>query len=293
MPSMMWRTRRSILTFSVLTAAFAIHPVPKPVALGTALNAKTDDTPVFTRDGNTAYFDRQIGTHKTIMVSHRVHGVWQPARVAPFSGRWYDQNPDLSPDGSYLLFDSNRPVKVGGRPLVEAYFGGPQPGSNIWRVNRRGSGWSTPIWLGPVINDGSFVDFPDVVNDGNLYFLKWDRGSVHVFRAQYRDGAYLPAKRVTIGDASQPTHDAAVARDESFMVFDYGRVKGGLGRLSIAYRKGDGWSAPVDLGGAANADLPWGARLAPNGRTVYFTGATKIWSLPLGTWLSSVQRGGR
>jgi len=275
-------------TGTVLAAALAAtagaHPAPAPVTLGTALSYATDDTPVFTRDGNTALFDRQIGAHKTVMIARRVRGVWQQPRVAPFSGRWFDQNPALAPDGSYLLFDSDRPVRPGGAALVQSYFGRRQPGSNVWRVNRRGTRWGRPVWLGPVVNDGAFVDFPDVVGDGSLYVLKWDRGMVHLFRSQYRHGRYLPAVRVAIGDDSMPAHDPAVALDESFMVLDYGRVKGGLGRLCIVYRRPGGWSAPLDLGDRVNADLPWGARLAPGGRAVYFTGATKIWRLALGSW---------
>ncbi|MDE3172410.1 MAG: hypothetical protein KGN74_04995 [Gemmatimonadota bacterium] len=278
------RSLTSALAVGAIAAAFAGHPAPTPVGLGTALRFETDDTPVFTGDGNTAFFDRQVGPHKTVMIAHKVRGAWRPAHAAPFSGRWFDQNPELAPDGSYLLFDSDRPVSPGGRPLVQSYFGRPQPGSNIWRVDRRGSGWSKPVWLGPVVNDAAFVDFPDVVQDGSLYFLKWDRGTVHLFRSQYRAGAYLPAVRVAIGDDTVPTHDAAVAPDESFMIFDYGRVKGGLGRLSIAYRVGGKWSRPVDLGNAVNADLPWGARLAPDHLTVYFTGATRIWRLALASW---------
>lgn len=286
----MTRSSRATFVAGVLAATLVGHPAPAPVVLGTALSYVTDDTPVFTRDGNTAFFDRQIGAHEFVMLARKLHGVWQPARVAPFSGHWHDSDPDISPDGSYLLFTSNRPVRPGGTPLVQSYFGRQQPGSNIWRVDRRGDAWNTPVWLGPVVNDGTFIDFPDVVADGSLYFIKWDRGAVHIVRSEYRHGAYLPAVRVAIGDDSVTTHDPAVAPDESFMVFDYGRVKGGLGRLCIAYRRAGGWSEPVDLGETVNANLPWGSRLAPNGRTVYFTGATKIWRLALGSWVSTGAR---
>ncbi|HEV2321857.1 MAG TPA: hypothetical protein VGT42_05780, partial [Gammaproteobacteria bacterium] len=196
-----------------------------------------------------------------------------------------DQNPVLAPDGSYLLFDSDRPVTPGGKPLVQTLFGRPQPGSNIWRVDRKGEAWGEPVWLGPMVNTDDFVDFPDIVADGSLYFMRWDQGAVHFFWAQYRDGQYLPAVRVGIGDPAVTTHDAAVAPDESFMVFDYGRVKGGLGRLCVSFRLDGHWSAPKDLGDVVNADLPWGSRLSPDHHTVYFTGTTKIWSLPLAPWL--------
>jgi WD40-like Beta Propeller Repeat len=280
------------LVAGALVAALTSHPAPAPLALGTALNYETDDTPVFTRDGNTAFFDRQIGAHKSVMIARKVRGVWQVPQVAPFSGHWFDQNPEISPDGSYLLFNSDRPTRTGGRPLVQSFFGRQQPGSNIWRVDRRGNAWGKPFWLGPVINDGLFVDFPDIVADGSLYFLKRDRGAVHIFRSQYQRGRYLPAARVAIGNDTTPTHDAAVAPDESFMILDYGRVKGGLGRLCIAYRRAGGWSKPIDLGDTANADLPWGFRLAPDHETVYFTGSTKVWSLSLRSWASPARRTG-
>ena len=45
-----------------------------------------------------------------------------------------------------------------------------------------------------------------------------------------------------LGDSSATLHDPAVARDQSFIGFDTGRVKGGLGRLSIAFREGDHWA---------------------------------------------------
>lgn len=284
---------RSIgILLATLFSLYGVHlcwaaaAAPHPVDLGPALSFDTDDTPEFSADGGTAFFDRSpTADSKTIMIARKAGGVWGKAEVAPFSGRWFDQNPVLAPDGSYLLFDSDRPITSGGKPLVQTLFGRSQPGSNIWRVDRRGGGWGEPVWLGPVVNTDDFVDFPDIVADGSLYFMRWDQGAVHFFRAQYRDGQYLPAVRVDVGDPAVTTHDAAVAPDESFMVFDYGRVKGGLGRLCISFQKDGHWSKPEDLGDAINADLPWGFRLSPDHRAVYFTGATKIWSLPLQPWL--------
>ena len=87
------------------------------------------------------------------------------------------------------------------------------------------------------------------------------------------------------------THDPAVAPDQSFIVFDYGKVKGGLGRLCIAFREGDHWSRPIDLGDAVNRDLPWGAHLAPDGHTLYVTAQSGIEQFPLEPWLRWVPVG--
>jgi hypothetical protein len=286
-----WVSLAGTALCSIAASSRAVDPsIPAPVALGGVLNFDTDDTPEFSADGNTVFFDRNPGPNdKQVMIAHRVNGVWSKPEVAPFSGHWFDQNPVLSPDDSYVLFNSDRPVRPGGKSLVTTFAGKPHPGSNIWRVDRKGSGWGEPRWLGPLVNSDVFIDFPDIVADGSIYFMRRDQGALHFFRSQFKDGEYLPARRVAIGDPTVPTHDAAVAPDESFMIFDFGKVKNGLGRLCIAFRIGDHWSAPLDLGDTANHDIPWGSRLSRDQRTVYFTGATKIWELSLEPWLSRKQ----
>jgi hypothetical protein len=277
-----------LVSTAAAQAGARVTATPQPVTLDGILQADRDDTLAFTPDGATVFFDRSEGTHKTIMVSHRISGHWAPPQVAPFSGRWFDQDPLVAPDGSYLLFDSDRPVRPGGQPLVQDYFvGGRAPGSNLWRVDRRGDGWGTPVWLGPIINGDVFIDFPSVAADGTLYFMRFDPTArvMHTWRSRYRSGAYLPPERAGLGDPDVSTHDPAVAPDESFVVFDYGKVKGGLGRLCIALREGDRWSRPIDLGEAVNRDLPWGAHLAPDGHTVYVTGRSGIRRFSLEPWL--------
>ena len=278
----------SLLLGGIAHAATPDPAVPRPVALDGILHADSDDTLAFTPDGDTVFFDRSEGARKTIMVSHRVDGRWTPPQVAAFSGRWFDQDPLVAPDGSYLLFDSDRPVRPGGPPLVQDYFvGGRAPGSNLWRVDRQGEGWGKPVWLGPLINNDVFIDFASVAADGTLYFMRFDPEArvMHTWRSRYREGRYLPPERAGLGDPAMSTHDPAVAPDESFIVFDYGKVKGGLGRLCIAFREGDHWGRPIDLGDEVNRDLPWGAHLAPDGHTVYVTGQSGIRQLSLQPWL--------
>ena len=273
-------------------AAAPAPATPERVTLGGIIHSASDDTLAFTPDGNTVFFDRSEGKHKTIMVSHKVLGRWSRPQVARFSGHWFDQDPVVAPDGSYLLFNSDRPVQPGGKPLVQNYFrGGPGPGSNIWKVERRGGGWGEPVWLGQVINNDVFVDFASIAKDNTLYFIRWDKPAkvMHTWRARYHDGRYLPPERAGLGDPAVSTHDPAVAPDQSFIVFDYGKVKGGLGRLCIAFREGNHWSEPVDLGDVVNKDIPWGSHIAPTGREIHFTGNSGIWGLSLEPWLRAHQ----
>ncbi|MGH8199027.1 MAG: hypothetical protein ACREVO_01455 [Steroidobacteraceae bacterium] len=261
---------------------------PRPVTLNGIIHSDSDDTLAFTPDGNTVFFDRSRGKHKTIMVARRMAGRWSAPQVASFSGHWFDQDPVIAPDGSYLLFDSDRPVRPGGQPLQQDYFvGGVGPGSNLWRVDRQGARWGRPHWLGPTINSDAFVDFASIAADNTLYFMLWDKKAkvMHILRSEYRDGRYQVPQSAGIGTPAVSDHDPAVAPDQSFVVFDLGKTKGGLGRLCIAFREDGGWGKPMDLGDVVNKDVPWGSHLAPDGHTVYFTGQSGIWRLSLQPWL--------
>jgi Tol biopolymer transport system component len=107
----------SLIHAEVIVPAQALQKV----SLDGVIDQDNDDTLAFTPDQKTVFFDRTSGPHKTIMIAHKVHGRWRSAHVAGFSGRWFDQDPVVSPDGRYMLFNSDRPVSPGGRPLVQTY----------------------------------------------------------------------------------------------------------------------------------------------------------------------------
>jgi len=275
-------------------ATEAARAVATPVTLGGIIHPDSDDTLAFTPDGKTVFFDRSEGPRKTIMVSHSFKGSWSQPEVASFSGQWFDQDPLVAVDGSYVLFNSNRPITPGGKPLTQNYFGGGAtgPGSNIWRADRTADGWGKPVWLDSTINSDVFIDFASLAADGTLYFLRWNAGekAMHIWRSAYKNGKYQTPEMVILGDPAVSVHDPAVALDQSFIVFDYGKVKGGLGRLCIAFREGNHWGRPIDFGDALNRDLPWGAHLSPDGHAVYVTGQSGISRISLDTWLEAHRR---
>jgi hypothetical protein len=286
----------SVISPTAKSATFPMRGPMQIVSLDGVINQNTDDTLAFVPDNETVFFDRSDGVHKTIMVSHRKAGRWSPPEVASFSGQWFDQDPVISPNGRYILFNSDRPTQPGGSALVQTYFSKTgAPGANIWRVDRKGAGWGEPIWLGSRINNDVFVDFASIAGDDTLYFMRWDasKRNMQLWRASYHDGGYQLPERVALGNPTVSIHDPAVAHDQSFIVFDYGKVTGGLGRLSIAFRQGTSWSQPIDLGDLVNGELPWGAHLSLDGRSAYVTGRSGIWRLSLETWLETLREIGR
>ena len=233
------------------------------------------DAVTFAPDGKTAWFDEVAGGGSTIMESHRVDGTWTPPRIASFSGEWRDLDPAMAPDGSFIVFCSNRPAAPGGPALDATTFDGrvrAGNGSHLWRVDRTGSGWGEPVLLPAQVNDDTRLYSPSVVNGGSLYYQHPDAASrtFHLMRSQFADGAYQRPVPVVIGPHEADERDPAVAPDESFVVFSTKRPPARPdGRLVIAFRSGDHWGEPIDLGDGVNHDGAEGPHLGPDGRTIY------------------------
>lgn len=258
--------------------AAAAEP-PQVFAPGTISGTGNVDAVTFTPDGATAFFDAVAGGGSTIMESHRVDGAWTLPRIAPFSGEWRDLDPAMAPDGTFLVFCSNRPVVPGGKPLDATTFDGHVHagyGSHLWRVDRVGAGWGEPRLLPPAVNDDNRLYSPSVVRDGSVYYQHPDASThtYHLMRAQLADGRYQAPAVVAIGPREADERDPAVAPDESFIVFSTKRPPGQPeARLVIALRVDGRWGEPRDLGDAVNHDGAEGPHLGADGRTVYFDSA--------------------
>jgi Tol biopolymer transport system component len=267
------------------------------------------DCLTFSPDGATVFFDQQAGWNGFIMEAHLTGGGWSTPRIAPFSGQWLDHDPAMAPDGSFLVFTSNRPDVAGGPALR---------GGHLWRVDRRGDGWGAPVRLPDAVNDAAGIYAPSVAANGNVYYQRRDEATheFHLYRTAWRGGRYQPPQRLALGDPAAHELDPAIAPDQSFIVFDAGYAgRDQPDHLYIAFRKGDGWGRPLDLGDAVDRYQPWGSHLGPDGRTLYFTsnytakvayprtpaqagadlarmrawdnGVNHIWRLSLAPWLAA------
>jgi Tol biopolymer transport system component len=298
-------------TTSAVRATSANFPPTATIfAPGAIAGTDDDGAAAFTPDGATVYFMRGTDSF-TLVESHRDGGRWSTPRPAPFSGQWRDLDPAMAPDGSFLLFVSNRPTASSGSPIDAVSAGKRYPGNgmNLWRVNRLGHGWSAPVRLPDVVNSCSMTFSPSIAADGSIYFIGCSKSDaqLHLLHSVYRDGSYQPPDAVELGDAGMQIRDPAIAPDGSFIVVSTKPTGSQQSyRLAIAFHTPTGWSAPRDLGDTVNGGKhSMGAQLGADHRTLYFysdrrlpasdpdhaatwnNGADHIWQVSLAPWLDA------
>lgn len=100
---------------------------------------------------------KQINQFQLLVALKKSDGSWDELQKLPFNGDGFSTgHAALSPDGQTLWFASDRPGGIGR--------------SDIYYVERLGSGWSEPVNAGSDINTEGDEMFPFLASDGNLYF---------------------------------------------------------------------------------------------------------------------------
>jgi len=223
-----------------------------------------------TPDGKELYFSVTVGARTMIMVTKLNDGAWTEPVVAPFSGRYVDVEPCISPDGQRFFFLSMRPL-----PGQEE-----DPGhvpQDIWVMDRKGDGWSEPYNLGPPVNSDAPEYFPSVTTDGTLYFTRQGADGVSVtYRSRLVDGAYTePEMLGPEVNCGRTRFNVFVAPDESFAIVPALGREDSLGGVDyyVVFRSDDDvWSEPINLGEAVNQPdgREWSASLSPDGKYLFF-----------------------
>jgi hypothetical protein len=245
--------------------------------LGPGVISTDDDeyAGAITPDGTTIYYNKSVPTSNqyVIVVSHLTDGHWSAPQVAPFSGRYSDTDPVLSPDGRTLYWASDRPV---GGTIKHDY--------DIWKAEQiSGGGWGPPEHLSAPINSDRNEYIASVTRDGTMYFSSardgGELGTVDIYRSRLVNGRYQPPENLHRAlNGSRVSYydlDAVVSPDErTLVVSSFGRP-GGLGSadMYVSHRDAHGrWSRLRHLGPPINSsDRDYSPRFAPDGRHLIFS----------------------
>ncbi|HLJ89658.1 MAG TPA: hypothetical protein VKZ53_22805 [Candidatus Angelobacter sp.] len=267
----------ALLGLMILSAALlAASPVPNPpdppkpelVGEGTVSTPDDEFGGALSPDGASLYYDITVPPHYLYILceSRLINGKWQKPEILPFSGKYRDSDPVLTPDGKTLLFASDRPWR--GKASNRFY---------IWAADKTARGWSEPRKLeGPVNSEGSQV-FASMANNGNLYFTS-DRnnGRFDIYRSRLENGKYQPAEDLgaNVNGEGIWSLEAFIAPDESYLLIgSFGRQPGlGNSDLFISYNQNGTWSKPKNLGPIINtAAREYSPRVTPDGKWLIFT----------------------
>jgi WD40 repeat protein len=209
-------------------------------------------TTTFTPDGNTVYFS-QGNFRYAIVYSEKMNGVWQKAKLAPFSGMWSDTDPFITHDGNRLYFCSNRPADQD--PASE-----PAKRFHIWVVEKiNKTNWSSPVLVDSPVNlAGASSWYPSESENGNFYFHSGNRPGGQgtnsaIWVSRHEGGKFSLPVLLSIDTAGFNTQECRISKKDDYMVFVSNRP-GSIGPtdLFISFHKDDQWSIPQDLGPSIN-----------------------------------------
>jgi Tol biopolymer transport system component len=269
-------TRRSVAlglaAAMVASAAAAQTPAPRLLAPGVVSTGDIEFSPALTPDGKTLYFTKGSPGMKRamwIVVSRLEKGSWTTPEIAPFSGRYNDIDPTISPDGKRLFFASTRPTDVGATA--------PKKDFDLWVMERTATGWSEPKNLGAPVNSAGSETTTSVTADGTLYIGAsgregGPRTGRRLYRARFVSGRYeTPEPLPAPIDAGEEDSNQYVSPDGRYMIF-MSRRSGAEAGLYVSYAEDGGWTNPQPLDAKLNAAFaPYTPLLSPDGKTFYFT----------------------
>ena len=215
LPLLLFCASENIIEISIETSSQSL-PQAKLFAEG-LINTEADEYgPALTPDGKTLYFTRRINRRDSefIYVSRLENGKWSTPAPAPFSGKYFDKEPFVAPDGKRIFFASLRPVD-GVEPKNRRDF-------NIWFVEKTASGWSEPKHVGAAVNTPAYENYPSVAANGTLYFAgerEGGKGGNDLYRARFVNGKYPQVESLYELNTPKVDADPYIAPDESYLIF--------------------------------------------------------------------------
>ncbi len=262
-------------------AAAAPLEAAKVFAPGVISGPQSDFAPSFSAHASWLLFTRGVDGRSFILKSRQENGRWSAPKTVAFSGTWVDLEPAWSPDGSFVVFASNRPHGGAGAPLQAHYFGRDQIGGALWRVDFNSDRWGAPRRLADAINHGGSVWTPTIAANGDLYFMATDptSGRFRLHRALQAYGEQPKLHDLAFSDGAHNDVDPYVTPDQSRLIFSSDRGQTGLTknpgpeRLFIVFnpRDRDPLVCPMRVPGWDDATMSMvEARLSPDRRTLYF-----------------------
>jgi hypothetical protein len=221
--------------------------------------------PVFSPDGKELFYTWQNPNGSQdyhINYMKKVNGVWSNPVPAPFTDKngSSEIEPNFSPDGKRLYFDSER----------QGGFGK----ADIWYVEKTDTGWSVPVNAGSTINTIYNDNFASFAPDGSMFFCsdknksEWD---IDIYYAKFDSGKFLTPQR--LGDSiNTPNWDACPTVVFDKLFFESTRRDGfGKGDIYFSQISDNSFGKPELMSGNFNTSKSEiGLVLSPDKKYLFF-----------------------
>ncbi len=226
----------------------------------------------FTPDGKRAFWTEWDGTwggkraQRVIYTSELRNGTWTRPLPAPFSQRYSDEDPFVSPDGRWLYFVSERPANDADN----------EPDADIWRYSLADDGHLEHL----SVNSDAAEYSPVITASGTLYFASardGGPGQGDIYRAGPTEDGFATAEPLGAAINSRDGEwNLWVSGDESEMIFEASSRSTNVsesGDLYYSWRTPAGWTAAVPIESLNTAGSELVPRLHPDGDTLHYTTA--------------------
>jgi hypothetical protein len=146
-----------------------------------------------------------LATIVRLFISDESITVGEPVGV--LQGQWYSSSPTISPDGSRMVYATDR---TGGRG-----------GTDLWFTEKQVDGtWSAPQFCGDAINSPAQERTPQFLSNDTLLFSSdgfGGQGGMDVYMSVFRDGTWQDPVPLDNVNTSADETDASITEDGSFI----------------------------------------------------------------------------
>lgn len=178
-----------------------------------------------------------------IVFSKLIDNIWTNPKTVPFSGKYSDDVPFLSPDNKRLYFISRRPINKDDNSNIE----------RIWYTIRiEAYTWSEPIMVSSIVNCEHIHWQFSVAEDYTIYYNSSDG----IKYSEYYNGDYQEPKLIKEElNKNYLGGNPFISPKRDYIVFSSKLLSDSRGKndLYIGFKMKNGfWSNPINLGDKIN-----------------------------------------
>jgi len=224
---------------------------------------------VFTKDGNTFYFNHYDPQKDPAMTSYQskyVDGHWsEPERLAFLPDNVNTSVDSISKDGTKMFLTMNR-NKEGIR----------SEDLNVWIAEKSGEDWGNLRFV-EELNSNSHDGNAKWTNKGKVYMLSDRAGSIDIYSVELTDGKFESPQAMNFNKVTDSLvfSDVYVEPDEKFMLISMGYLNSNPFNTDIyvSYKEEGGWTAMEKINNAKinTPDIEELPFVSPDGNYVFFT----------------------